>query len=50
MKRIGLIAAIGVFAAASAYAQMQIEPAVPRGLQDSSVQPSRELAQPGPQV
>jgi hypothetical protein len=50
MKRIGLIAAIGVFAAASAYAQMQIEPAVPKGLQDSSVQPARELPAAGAQV
>jgi hypothetical protein len=50
MKRIASIAAIGVFAAASAYAQMQIEPAVPKGLQDSTVQPARELPPTGAQV
>jgi hypothetical protein len=50
MKRFALIAAIGVLAAASAYAQMQIEPAVPRGLQDSNVQPARELPPAAAQV
>jgi hypothetical protein len=46
MKRIGSIAAIALLAAASAYAQTQYEPAIPRGIPDSSVQPSRELSQP----
>jgi hypothetical protein len=51
MKRFALMfAAIGVLAAGSAYAQMQIEPAVPRGLQDSNVQPARELPPAGAQV
>ena len=49
MKRPGSIAAFAFLAATTAYAQTQYEPAVPRGIPDSSaVQPSRELAQPAP--
>ena len=48
MKRIGSVAALALLAAASAYAQTQYEPAIPRGVQDSAVQPSRELVQPAP--
>lgn len=46
MKHIGLIAVVAALAAASAHAQQQYEPAVPRGLQESRVEPSGELAQP----
>jgi hypothetical protein len=46
MKRIGSIAAVALLAAASAYAQTQYEPAVPRAIPDSSGPQSRELVQP----
>lgn len=46
MKRIGLIAVLAALAAASAHAQQQYEPAVPKGLPDSRVEPPAELAQP----
>ena len=48
MKRITSMAAIALLSAASAYAQTQFEPAIPRGIPDTAVQPSRELAQPAP--
>lgn len=46
MNRIGLIAAFAALAAASAYAQQVFEPAVPRGISETHVQPSAELPQP----
>ena len=48
MKRIQSIAAIALLAAASAHAQMTYDPAVPRGIPESSIPASRELAQPNP--
>jgi hypothetical protein len=46
MKRNGLIAVVVALAAASAYAQQVFEPAVPRGLPETRVEPSGELALP----
>jgi hypothetical protein len=43
MIRIGLAAFLAAFAAAAAHAQQTFEPAVPRGLSDTTVQPSGEL-------
>ena len=49
MNRISLIAALAVFAAASAHAQVQrIDPAVPSALPDSRVEPARELGSTAP--
>lgn len=49
MNRIGLIAVIAALAAASALAQPQtFEPAVPKGLPESRVEPSGELRPPAP--
>ena len=49
MKRIGLIAAFAALAAGSSYAQQVFEPAVPRGLSETRVEPSAELPPPPPQ-
>ena len=46
MKRNGLIAVFAAIAAASAYAQQVYEPAVPRGVPETRVEPSGELGQP----
>lgn len=46
MKRLGLIAVFAALAAASVFAQQQFDPAVPRGLPETRVEPSGELAQP----
>jgi hypothetical protein len=46
MKRHGLIAVFAALAAASAYAQQVFEPAVPRGLPETRVEPSGELPPP----
>jgi hypothetical protein len=46
MKRLGLIAVVAALAAASVFAQQQFDPAVPRGLPETRVEPSGELAQP----
>lgn len=46
MNRIGLIAVVAALAAASAFAQQTFEPAVPKGIPDSRVEPSGELKPP----
>jgi hypothetical protein len=50
MTRIGLAAFFAAFAALPAHSQQTFEPAVPRGMSDTSVQPSGELGQPQSQV
>ena len=48
MKRIGWIAVWAALAAAPAHAQRQFEPAVPKGIPSSSVEPSGVLSHPDP--
>lgn len=46
MNRIGLFAVLAALTVTSAYAQQSYDPAIPRGLTDQRVEPSRELSPP----